>query len=150
VGTVAHACHHKLHRRLRSGGSWFQARLVKKADESHLNRKQLGVVVHTYHPGGSRKTTVQAGMGKNRDLVSKITRVNRSGGVDHTVEQLPSKYKALGITKEERKEGRREGGKEGKRERKRERKKEEEKSRERVRITEAGSEPCGGCPVDSA
>jgi hypothetical protein len=38
---------------------------------------------------------VQAGQGKKQDPVSKITRAKRARGVAQTVEDLPSKCKAL-------------------------------------------------------
>jgi hypothetical protein len=38
---------------------------------------------------------VQASLGKKRDLISKITRGKRAGGMTQAVEYLPSKYKAL-------------------------------------------------------
>jgi hypothetical protein len=46
---VAHACHPKLHRKLRSGGLQFQA-AYKKFARPCLNRKKLGTVAHTYYP----------------------------------------------------------------------------------------------------
>jgi hypothetical protein len=39
---------------------------------------------------------VQAGLGKKRDPISKITRVKKAGGMAQVVEHQPSKYKARG------------------------------------------------------
>jgi hypothetical protein len=49
--TVVHICHPKLHRKLRAGGSWFQASLGKNVWETpYLNRKKLGLIACSCHP----------------------------------------------------------------------------------------------------
>jgi hypothetical protein len=39
----------------------------------------------------NRKIVVQAGLGKKRDPISKITRAERAGGETSAIEHLPSK-----------------------------------------------------------
>jgi hypothetical protein len=43
----------------------------------------------------NRRISVQAGLGKNEDPVSKITRAKKAGCMAHIVEHLPSKCKTL-------------------------------------------------------
>jgi hypothetical protein len=72
LGTVAHACHPKLCRRLKSRGLWFQDSLGKKFHETphpHLKGKKLGMAVHPYHP--SCRIKVQADLAKNKMLSPK-------------------------------------------------------------------------------
>jgi hypothetical protein len=83
---------------LRLGESWFKARLGKKNVRSHLNRKKLSMVVCAYHSNYGKKTKIggsQSRLGENQDLISKITRAQRTARVVQVVEPLPGKYKAL-------------------------------------------------------
>jgi hypothetical protein len=53
---VGHTYHPKLHRRMRSGGSWFQATPGKKKFKRPTSTgKKLGVLACSYHPSKGRK-----------------------------------------------------------------------------------------------
>jgi hypothetical protein len=43
----------------------------------------------------NRKITVQASLGKNQDLISKIIRIKKAGCIIQAVEHLPSKWETL-------------------------------------------------------
>jgi hypothetical protein len=52
---LSHTCNPNLYRRLKLGGSWFKTSLGKNISrDPHLNRKKLGVVVHTVIPVKAR------------------------------------------------------------------------------------------------
>jgi hypothetical protein len=58
---------------------------VREFVRTYLNIKKLGMVVCTCHPsnGGklkNRRITVQVGLGKNQDLVSKNNQSKKAGG----------------------------------------------------------------------
>jgi hypothetical protein len=55
---MEHACDHKLGWRLRSGGSWIHASLVKKFVILNLNGKKLNVVACTCHPNQGGKVKI--------------------------------------------------------------------------------------------
>jgi hypothetical protein len=72
------------------GGSQFEASLGKNLLRPHLNGKKLEVVARACHHIYGRKykirITVQSGLGKKQDPISKITRAKRAGGMAQEVE----------------------------------------------------------------
>jgi hypothetical protein len=89
------------------GSSWFQASLGKKKKKliiPHLNGKKLATVVclsfQLQLEEENSRITVQASLGKNQDLITKITRGKRAGSVAQAVELLLNKYKAQYCQKE--------------------------------------------------
>jgi hypothetical protein len=62
----------------------------QKSSRDFLNRKKLGVVVHTCQSCYDLKykndrIAVQAGLGKEQDPISEVIRIERAGGIAQTV-----------------------------------------------------------------